>query len=141
MKAHIAAPPVRVLTYGLDDPTQEGLANVLDKLKSPQRKVDPRELGEMVGCLAGFPGYSAKGDQELQSVADSSGVLCISGLSGAKLDRLLQALRQEGVSIPLKAVVTPTNQRWTFLQLIQELQREHEAVTQGHQAHPAKDIR
>ena len=125
MKAHIAAPPVRVLTYGLDDPTQEGLANVLDKLKIPQRKVDPRELG----------------DQELQSVADSSGVLCISGLSGAKLDRLLQALRQEGVSIPLKAVVTPTNQRWTFLQLIQELQREHEAVTQGHQAHPAKDIR
>ena len=125
MKAHIAAPPVRVLTYGLDDPTQEGLANVLDKLKIPQRKVDPRELGEMVGFLAGFP----------------SGVLCISGLSGAKLDRLLQALRQEGVSIPLKAVVTPTNQRWTFLQLIQELQREHEAVTQGHQAHPAKDIR
>ena len=38
-------------------------------------------------------------------------------------------------SIPLKAVLTPTNSGWTSLELREELAREREAIRQGQGAH------
>lgn len=44
---------------------------------------------------------------------------------GAKLDRLLQFLRKEKVMIPLKAVLTATNQNWNSVKVYQEISEEH----------------
>ena len=54
--------------------------------------------------------------------------MVISGISGKKLDTLLNALRENGVKIPLKAVVTASNQSWTIKQLVKELSAEHERM-------------
>ena len=53
-------------------------------------------------------------------------VLC--GLPETEREALLDALRAAGAVIPLKAIVTPTNQGWRFSALLAELAREHAAL-------------
>ena len=58
-------------------------------------------------------------------------MLVFCGLSSAKLEQLLTAMRRASLPpIPLKAILTTTNRDWTSQQLWQELRREHEAMMQ-----------
>lgn len=55
-------------------------------------------------------------------------VLVMWNFTGPKIDEMLNNFRKAGVSkIALKAIVTPNNVKWTFAQLIRELQKEHSA--------------
>ena len=128
MKARITKAPERVLTYGIDPATRPLLSAALEELGIEERGISPDQLGQTVGWLAGFPGFSPDRDRECPP-PPSIPVLCMCGLSGARVNALLAALRKRDVHIPLKAVSTPTNQNWTFLQLIEELKREHTALT------------
>lgn len=47
------------------------------------------------------------------------------------LDQALMRMRKEKVQIPLKAVLTETNQSWTSVELHDEIMREHEKMTGG----------
>lgn len=49
-------------------------------------------------------------------------------LPEAERDALLDALRAAGAAIPLKAIVTPINQSWRFLDLLAELAAEYAAL-------------
>ena len=45
------------------------------------------------------------------------------------VDTLLDLMKQAQVTIPLKAVVTPSNRSWVFGDLLAHLQEEHAAFT------------
>lgn len=47
------------------------------------------------------------------------------------LDQALMRMRKEKVQVPLKAVLTETNQSWTSVALHDEILREHEKMTGG----------
>ena len=53
--------------------------------------------------------------------------LILNGLNRTRLDSFLNRLRDGGVKIGLKALVTPTNQSWTLTALLAELVRERDA--------------
>ena len=56
-------------------------------------------------------------------------MLVMAGISGARMDMVLRALRKSGVGpIPYKAAMTPTNQYWNPLQLFKEIKEEHEKM-------------
>ncbi|MBQ7432287.1 MAG: DUF3783 domain-containing protein [Lachnospiraceae bacterium] len=57
---------------------------------------------------------------------ESMMVFC--GCPDALLDILLADLRQSGVRVSLKAVLTPYNQSWTTLELYRELRQERQAI-------------
>ena len=58
----------------------------------------------------------------------SRDVLVMKNFSSSRIDMLLAGLRKAGVpKIELKAVITPQNAEWTFYQLYQELEKEHES--------------
>lgn len=59
--------------------------------------------------------------------ANYPAALIMNGLDRSRLDSFLTRLRAGGVSIPLKAMVTPTNQGWTLAALLAELVQEREA--------------
>lgn len=63
---------------------------------------------------------SASTDNKLP--ADSILVFC--DLSEKHLNRMLFELKSRKVPIDLKAILTPTNRRWTLRQLHNELERE-----------------
>ena len=88
-------------------------------------------LGALCGLCPRLPGLTAPQEPftgEMAVMAD---------MSRQQADRLLSSLKQAKISLPLKAVVTPSNVRWDAVTLHRELSREHEAF-RSHQAaeHP-----
>lgn len=88
-------------------------------------EVHPEDFLQPLGALCGLcprlPGLSAPQEPftgEMAVMAD---------MSRQQADRLLSSLKQAKISLPLKAVVTPTNVRWDAVTLHRELSREHEA--------------
>ena len=130
MKAHISKQNREIiLFYGLAPQKEEKLLKALADLQLPARKLEERPLPVTIGRLTEEEGWeegAAPGEEAPEEEA-----LIMSGLTSRRLDELLTALRQAGVSIPLKAMVTPTNRGWTLLALLKELRLEHEAVTKG----------
>ena len=53
-------------------------------------------------------------------------MLVMCGLSGSEMNALLDALRQQNVNIPLKAVLTETNAKWSLARLYKELSAERD---------------
>lgn len=53
-------------------------------------------------------------------------VLC--GLRDKRLDKVLFELRRADIPIEYKAILTPSNQKWTVPELMKELQRERQAM-------------
>lgn len=130
MKAHIVSQiPERVLVYAVEEEVQARLSAVLQELSIEEYVVSSEDLAQDVGYLAGFPGFAKKEGVSFASTA-CDGVLCMCGISNARMNHLLKALREKSVSIPLKAMVTATNQRWSFGKLIEELSKEHQAILQ-----------
>lgn len=124
MKARIPTqklPPL-VLTYGFSGERKEKLSALLQELSLPERVIAPEEVGQTVGYLAGYPGFSM---QEAAAPAALEGeCLLLSSLGDKQVDQLLAGLRRAGLSIPLKALTTPTNQKWSFVQLVEHLEEE-----------------
>ena len=52
------------------------------------------------------------------------------------MDTLLDLMKQAQVTIPLKAVVTPSNRNWVFGDLLAHLQEEHTAFTAAKENQP-----
>ena len=49
-----------------------------------------------------------------------------------KFDKILFKLRQSKISVDYKAILTPTNSKWTVKRLMLELEREHAAFISMH---------
>ena len=128
MKAHIVAKiPERVLLFAIDKTVQDELDGILKQLDIQSHTVTDRELGQDVGYLAGFHGFQEKPMSDVVSPV-SEGVLCMCGMSSQRIDRFIKILKEHQVDIPIKATVTATNQKWSFGALVEELNREHEAI-------------
>ncbi len=90
------------------------------------RLVAPEAHGRSVGALAGILPEPDGTDGPVQPFDEEMLVLC--SLSEAQLDQFLRGLRASGMPpVALKAVLTPSNARWTPARLCAELKREREA--------------
>lgn len=79
-------------------------------------------------------GFSAsdeeKPEEELKKEqADFTDEMLVMCQVGGKMNALLSYLRKEKVIVPLKAVLTPTNQFWDSVELYREIRKEHEQMT------------
>ena len=83
-----------------------------------------REAVETLDYLADYTEFHFGEEEKLQ---EEMLVLC--NFSEARLDALLQGMRRSGIRIALKAMLTESNAGWTFLQLYEELLKEHAIMT------------
>ena len=86
--------------------------------------IPAEKSGETIGFLAGYTGFSSNGT----NISSDEECVIFSGISSKRLDVLLKNMRNTGLDIPLKAVVTAYNQNMSLDRLISELKKEHEAV-------------
>jgi len=125
MKAHIAAAPRCALAWNLKDaPALEKTARAF---RLTLRHVGEGDLAATVGDLcAGRPAPACAP----LVLAPPRPALIVSGLrhDTGELDAFLTAVKNAGTAVPLRAMVTPTSKDWTLLQLLQELNAEHDAV-------------
>lgn len=130
MKSRIMkAPKERLLIYGFDDETAEKFRAVAQRMKTELSVLPPESAAEQVGFLAGFAGFSAKGDA---SASDPRQCVIFSCMDGKKLSRTVDDMRANGLGgIPLKAAVTSVNQKMTLSELMDELEKEHRIMHKG----------
>lgn len=125
MKARIRPLAPCALVWNYPD-TEPGFAALADACRAEGLTltlVSPADTGRTIGSLCGGPGPASAPAIEVNYPA----ALIMNGLDRSRLDSFLTRLRAGGVSIPLKAMVTPTNQGWTLAALLVELEQEREA--------------
>lgn len=127
MKAHIHVhkPVALVWNYSPSLPEYALLAAACTKAGMQLKCLAPGDLSICVGQLCDLPGKYPKGP--LVPPEQFPAALILEGLSDPVLDNLLADLRAANITIPLKAVVTGINRQWPLVQLLKELNEEHEA--------------
>ena len=115
------------------------MKSVLVRMGVRIKNIGPEQVMEKVGYLAGIEGFTSLSQDEQQNKDKekngqenlpvlSRDVLVMKNFSSSRIDMLLAGLWKAGVpKIELKAVITPQNAEWTFYQLYQELEKEHES--------------
>ena len=120
-----------ILLYNLEGEKGRRVRLLAMRLRVRIQNVAPAEYGETLAALVGradrenAPCEATFADEMLVFVDFDNGLL----------NRFLSEARNAGISVPLKAVLTPTNARWTSLRLREEISREREALRQGKTAH------
>ena len=92
------------------------------------KKISPEQYNQPLGVLAGIKDMTPV--EGVYSGGERPGTLFVfCFLEGNRLDQALAALRRCGAGpFPYKAVLTPTNSRWTAPDCFEEIRREHEAM-------------
>lgn len=116
-----------LIYYGIEnEERQNKLLETADKLQIEKREVDPKELGEYLGYLAGLPGYDKRSKEE-EIVKEE--LLVFVDFSSELLQKFLLDLREKGEIFPHKAAMTETTKDWTFGRLVRHIQNENAVVT------------
>lgn len=93
------------------------------------KNVPEEQLTESVGYLAGIPGFEKSQDAPFGASLPEE-VLVMKDFTSSRMDTLFARLRKARVpKIALKAVLTPSNAQWTFLELYEELKKEHQVMS------------
>jgi len=120
-----------VLLYGVEETKLRTIQVLCVRFKIRVRPVKPEEYGQPLEAVLGFAAMVQAPEES--DVPEE--MLVMAGFSAPLMDSFLTGLRQNRVSLPLKAALTQTNQSWSGTALYRELCREREAFRQGRIAH------
>lgn len=132
MKAriHPVTPCALVWNYGAEQEGWSALAQACEAMGLVLKPVNADQIGQTIGRLCGIPGAPQADALQPADCSAYPAALILNGLDRKQLDAFLNRLRTGGVRIPLKAMVTTTNQKWPLAVLLQELVRERDAFAQ-----------
>lgn len=126
-----------ILSYNLPAKHLAKLRMAAMKLGVRVRPVEKREYLQSLGSFTGLLGT-------FESVYDGENfpepMLVLCGFSQPMVNTFLTLLKASRLPpVPLKAVLTETNQGWNSLELHDELKQEHEALKNGQPLHAQED--
>lgn len=122
-----------VLMYGFTDPQRaREIQYVMVQMGIRVKMIRDDQLGQTVGFLAGVKDMEENPNPE-QYPPLGKEVLVMHNFSLSKrIDLMLGNIKKRGLEgIPLKCVLTASNKKWTFYDLAQELEKEHEMLMNG----------
>lgn len=117
-----------VLLYNIKNkPFTPKLKSVLLRLGMRIKTIDPAQYNQPINALvsASTPAVPVATTEQTPFTDE---MMVMVGLTNARLDVFLKALRKEGIRIPLKAILTPQNGTWSSYALHDELVREHQKM-------------
>lgn len=118
--------PETILSYNIGEKAAK-LEEAAGSLNMKHVPIPADKAGETVGFLAGYSGFSSNGTE----ISAEGECVIFSGITSKRLDALLKAMRDRGLDIPLKAVVTQHNQNKSVEWLMSELSKERAAIEKG----------
>ncbi len=121
MKIRIAG---TVLCYNFTDERFEKIDSISRKQGLKIKRPGKEDLKKPVGELVGLQSV----ETDSKDVDFSDELLVLYGFPGTELDKFLKALRNNGLDIPYKAMVTETNKSWTAAELAKQIKEEHEQM-------------
>ncbi len=129
-----------ILLFQFEDKTRKNkLMRALLPLRLKIKEVPQEDYGKPMGYLAGVKEFVERDDSDflgaVQLVQEKvlherllGEMMVMAGLNGDRVDQVLRALHKAGLSIPYKAVLTPSNQSWDAWKLFAEVKEEHEMM-------------
>ena len=116
----------RLIYFAAGNPEKKDRLSVLAAgLNLQLMEVSPLLTGQTIGFLSGIDGFEVRPLKPLETPPVlREEALIFSGHTRERLDEVLRALREGGIYISLKAIVTPHNVNWTLAQLCRELEEE-----------------
>ncbi|WP_036729577.1 DUF3783 domain-containing protein [Peptoniphilus mikwangii] len=119
----------RMLVYGFDVQSERflKLIEIANNLGIETETVKYDDIDKKVGILMGVE----VDDTEYNSSCDEIGeieFLLFSDFEREVLGKFAFEIKQEGIIIPHKAVITPTSKNWSFRYLISHIKDEHKIV-------------
>lgn len=115
----------KILAFQVKDKELEKLKQIAGSMKIKLQVTEKSDFCQRIGDLLEQKKNPLLGSYEGEAVTES--MIVLEDFSDKKLDALLRALKRDGVSIAFKAVATPTNRKWTVLQLYFEMEKERKA--------------
>ncbi|MEE1013515.1 MAG: DUF3783 domain-containing protein [Clostridia bacterium] len=123
-----------VLCYHLSEEKEKAITEALALLGVKIRRVTAEELGQTVGCLAGVEDMEMAKSAGEPPVTAETEVLVMCGFTQMQFNLFMALFQRKKIPpVGLKAMLTPTNQEWTFAKLVGELQAEHALMTRQNQ--------
>ena len=107
----------------------EQITNLCRNINQESRSLSYGDLSRSLADITGFGKLPALSDGHRSPVLpimySMPDVILFYQLSDSDLDTFLAQYKKDGIeAIPLKAIVTPTNIRWTLYELIEQLAKE-----------------
>ncbi|MGN1113514.1 MAG: DUF3783 domain-containing protein [Oscillospiraceae bacterium] len=125
MKSRIITAKPVVLNCNLSDEQSEKLGSILEQHNVKSIIVQQCDMDKPVGFLLGFRGFSEDTEKHEDTASDEQ-CLVFSGIQKNQVFSIINDLKAGGLNIPLKAIATASNQKWSLNQLIEQLKAEHE---------------
>lgn len=126
----------QILLYNITNEEQKKvIRRLVLRLKIRARLVEKAQYDDPIGTLAGMrieppasviPGADPVSPGDTTDFQDEMLVFCF--VPDGLLNQFLLGLRKAGISIPLKAVLTPSNCSWNSYMLHGEISAEHEKM-------------
>lgn len=129
MRSRVITAPAMIVAYNIESGKLGALKDICGRENMKLREVSREEANCQIGFLCGFKGFQPPAEK--CDVSPEEECLVFSGIDRRRLQQLLELLKSSEVYVPLKAVCTPSNQSWTFSELITELLKEHKALNGG----------
>lgn len=124
----------RVLLFNLtEESRRKKVKAALFRCGLSGQEVRPEEQGRTLGALLGSESGSTA-EETPEATPEKlfpEEMIVMHGLSPRQFHGFLESLKAQGIRIPLKAVTTEHNLRWTAETLRRELLAEHAAMAKG----------
>lgn len=124
-----------VLCYHLSGEKEKVITDALTLLGVKTHRVTADDLGQPVGYLAGVEGMETAKSTGEPPVAAATEVLVMCGFTQMQFNLFMALFQRKKLPpVGLKAMLTPTNQEWSFAKLVGELKAEHAMMTKQKQS-------
>ncbi|WBW50089.1 DUF3783 domain-containing protein [Peptoniphilus equinus] len=111
--------------YGFSPEREAVLQAIAASFDIDAMAIDDEDTNQKVGYIFGMEGFErTEGDGE----AHSAEFVIFSSFDRNEMGQFLMALKEEGIVIPFKCVLTETNAAWTLSYLMAHVADEHETV-------------
>lgn len=116
----------QILLYNIKDKKRAlDIRRVLMPLKIRIKQIPETDFCHPIGYLADLDEYEPCNDTSSEYSFDEEMMIMV-GLTNFEIDQVIKGFHKRKIaSIPLKAILTPENQKWNSKKLYENLQEEH----------------
>ena len=115
----------KLLIFHLTDTEYQKLEQIARSLKIPCLRVPDTSYNHTIETLA--TGKTNPLTVPFTGKVPDESLLLMCDFSSQRMDKLLTEIRRKEIVIDYKAILTPTNKKWTVFQLMLEMYREKAA--------------
>lgn len=119
----------KLLIYGFEnDPERcNKICRIADKYNIKVENIMSEDIENKVGYLMGIYGYEKVAEKSDNKIDIQ--FMLFSDFDREILAKFLTDLRNEGITVPYKSVITETTKDWRFSYLLDHIQEEHRVMT------------